>query len=186
MDIAGQLITIAAVLLGGLATHFTNHRMERQRNRYTLLTRWDERKLDAYADYVDCVRTCIYSSVLLYEVRQTMRNIERSETELTLELADLEGGRSRAFERVMLLAEDDVVEAAHRLNAAAHAVAWRARGETEGSLEDWRELNKAVFRAINNFHQEARDDLGVSGNFRGDEHGARELVLPQTREESGS
>lgn len=182
MDIAGQLVTIAAVLLGGLTTHFTNHRMERQRTRYTMLTRWDERKLDAYAEYIDRVRTCIYASVLLYEVRKGMRSIERSERELTSELVDAEGRRGRAFERVMLLAEDGVVDAAHRLNAAAHAIDWRARGTTDGTLEEWRQLHKTAFQAINRFHEAARDDLGVSGNFHGEEHGARDLVLPRTRD----
>jgi hypothetical protein len=186
MDIVGQLVTIAAVLLGGLATHFTNHRMERQRTQYTMLTRWDERKLDAYADYVDQVRTCIYAAVVLYEVRKGMRDIGRGELELTLALADTERGRGRAFERVMLLAEEGVVEAAHELNAAAHAVDWRAKGTTDGNLDDWRELNKAVFKAINRFHEAARDDLGVSGNFHSEEHGARDLVLPRTRQEPRS
>ncbi|MGX1484556.1 hypothetical protein RKD45_003632 [Streptomyces griseus] len=30
-----------------------------------MLTRWDERKLEAYAGYIDHVRRCIYSAVLL-------------------------------------------------------------------------------------------------------------------------
>ncbi|MDQ0843621.1 hypothetical protein [Streptomyces sp. V1I6] len=183
MDIVGQLVTIAAVLLGGLTTHFTNHRMERQRTQYTMLTRWDERKLDAYAEYVDQIRTCVYASVLLYEVRKGMRDIERGERELTLELDDSERARGRAFERVMLLAEDGVVEAAHELNVAAAAVHWRARGATDGPLQEWRELNKTVFRAINYFHEAARDDLGVSGNFHSEEHGARDLLLPPARQE---
>ncbi|MFE7383498.1 hypothetical protein ACFU9F_24430 [Streptomyces zhihengii] len=177
-------MTIAAVLLGGWTTHIANHRMERQRNAHTMLTRWDDRKLDAYADYVDQVRSCIYASVLLYEVRQGMREIERSEQELTLALADAEGSRGRAFERVMLLAEDGVVEAAHALNGAAHAIDWRARGVTEGSLDEWRELHRAAFKAINQFHEAARDDLGVSGSFHGDAQGARDLVLPRARPES--
>ena len=184
MDLLGQLVTIAAVLLGGLTTHFTNHRMERQRTQYTMLTRWDERKLDAYAEYVDHVRTSIYASAALYETRHGMRVTERTEQELTLALADTVMHRGRAFERVMLLAEDGVVEAAHELNAAVHAIDWRARGQTEGTLEDWRALHKTAFQAINKFHETARDDLGVSGSFHAEEHGARDLVLPHTRRES--
>ncbi|MEU6406338.1 hypothetical protein [Streptomyces sp. NPDC046985] len=183
MDVLGQLVTIAAVLLGGLTTHFTNHRMERQRTRYLMLTRWDERKLDAYAEYIDRVRSCIYASVLLYETRQGLRSIERTEHELNMALRDAEELRGRAFERVMLLAEDAVVEVAHRLSAAAHAIDWRARGDTSGTLEEWRALHRAVFQEINKFHEAARADLGVSGTFRGAEHGARDLVLPHTRPE---
>jgi hypothetical protein len=184
VGLLGQLVTIAAVLLGGLATHYTNHAMERQRTRYTMLTRWDGRKLDAYAEYIDCVRSCIYASVLLYETRKGMRRMDRTEPELTLALADAEGRRGRAFERVMLLAQDGVVEAAHTLNAAALAVDWRARGETDGSLAEWRALHKKAFEEVNKFHEAARADLGVSGRFRGAEHGARDLILPRTRQVS--
>ncbi|MCM2393083.1 hypothetical protein [Streptomyces albipurpureus] len=186
MDIVGQLVTIAAVLLGGLTTHFTNHRMERQRTAFATLTRWDERKLDAYAEYIDCVRTCIYTSVLLYETKEGMRSIDRSEPDLTLDLADAEGSRGRAFERVMLLAEDGVIEAAHELNSAAHAIDWRAHGRTSGTLEEWRALHRTVFEAINRFHEAARVDLGVNGRFQGEDHGARGLILPETRRELDS
>jgi hypothetical protein len=184
MDLLGQLVTIAAVLLGGLATHYTNHAMERQRTRYTMLTRWDERKLDAYAEYIDRVRSCIYASVLLYETRNGMRTVEQTEQELTEALGEAERWRGRAFERIMLLAEDGVVEAAHSLNTAAHAIDWRARGRTNGPLEEWRALHRTVFQEINRFHEAARTDLGVSGSFQGAEHGARDLILPSTRQES--
>ncbi|WP_308355551.1 hypothetical protein [Streptomyces sp. ODS05-4] len=160
--------------------------MERQRNAHIMLTRWDERKLDAYADYVGQVRSCIYASVLLYEVRKGMRDIGRTESELALALTDAEGNRGRAFERVMLLAEDGVVEAAHALNGAAHAVDWRARGTTDGPLEEWRELHRVAFKAINQFHEAARNDLGVNGDFHGEEQGARDLVLPRARPDSQS
>ncbi|MEU3185936.1 hypothetical protein ABZ707_17290 [Streptomyces sp. NPDC006923] len=185
MDILGQLVTIAAVLLGAITTHVTNHLMERQRKRDALLTRWDEKKLDSYAEYIDKVRTCIYAAVLLYEVHNNMRAIERGEHELTLELAEAEGGRARSFERVMLLAEDGVIEAAHKLNAASLAIDWRARGATQGTLEEWRELHKVAFAAINGFHEAARDDLGVNGKFHGDQHSSKDLILPGSRRDEG-
>ncbi|MEU8832363.1 hypothetical protein [Streptomyces sp900116325] len=184
MAVIGQVVTIVAVLVGALTTHVTNHLMERQRMKYVMLTRWDERKLDAYAGYIDHVRTCIYAAVLLYEVRHDLRRMDRSEEELTLALAEAEGSRGRAFERVMLLAENQVIEAAHVVNQAAAAVDWQARGATEGTLQGWRDLHKAVFQAINNFHEAARDDLGVNGIFHGVEHSSRDLVLPRMAREN--
>ncbi|NED11286.1 hypothetical protein [Streptomyces sp. SID9124] len=186
MDLVGQLVTIAAVLVGALTTHMTNHLMERHRTRYAMLTRWDERKLEAYAGYIDRVRRCIYSAVLLYEVRSGMRTIDRAESDLTLELAEAEGSRMRAFERVMLLAENQVIEAAHGVNRAAAAIDWQSRGATEGTLADWRELHRAVFSAINVFHEAARNDLGVNGTFHGNEHSSRDLILPRATSENES
>lgn len=186
MDLVGQVVTIVAVLVGALTTHMANHLMERQRTRYAMLTRWDERKLDAYATYIDHVRKCIYKAVLLYEVRNGMRSMDRSEAELTLDLVEAEGNRGRAFERVMMLAENNVIEAAHAVNRAAAAVDWQARGATEGTLQDWRDLHKTVFQGINGFHEAARDDLGVNGSFHGDEHSSRDLILPRSSRENGA
>lgn len=76
--------------------------------------------------------------------------------------------------------------AAHDLNTAAAAIDWRARGATEGTIADWRELHRAAFQAINGFHQAARDDLGVSGNFQGEQHSARDLILPNSRRDDVS
>ncbi|MFJ6212216.1 hypothetical protein ACIQGZ_02600 [Streptomyces sp. NPDC092296] len=183
MDAVSQLVTIAAVVLGAVTTYVTNHLMERTKHRQTLLMRWDEKKLDAYAEYVGRVRRCIYAAVLLFEVREGIRTIERSEHELVLELAEAEGRRALAFERVMMLAGDQVIEAAHAVNKAALAIDWRARGAVEGSLEGWRALHTDVFAAINRFHQQARADLGVTGGFAGEEHTSRGLILPTARVE---
>ncbi|MFE1691151.1 hypothetical protein ACFW64_25855 [Streptomyces albidoflavus] len=171
------------MVVGALTTHLTNHLLERQKMRHLLLTRWDERKLETYAEYIDAVRTCIYSAVMLYEARTGLSRSERSETSLAEELTEAEGARSRAFERVMLLAEDQVIEAAHGINTATKAIDWRARGTTEGPLEEWRELNREAFRAINRFHESARADLGVLGAFQGADHSARALILPESRRE---
>ncbi|NUQ99466.1 MAG: hypothetical protein HOY79_23895 [Streptomyces sp.] len=40
--------------------------------------------------------------------------------------------RGRAFERIMLLAGDEVVETAHSLNAVALEADWQALGKTPG------------------------------------------------------
>lgn len=184
VDLVGQVVTIAAVVIGALTTHLTNHLLERQRVRHVLLTRWDERKLETYAQYVDAVRTCIYSAVALYEARTGLAQPIRPNDRLTEDLTDAEAARSRAFERVMLLAHEDVIEAAHAVNTATKAVDWRARGTTEGPLSEWRDLNREAFRAINAFHEAARADLGVLGTFQSADHSARALILPESRRES--
>ncbi|MEK2492380.1 hypothetical protein WN990_22775 [Kitasatospora purpeofusca] len=181
MDTATQLITIAAVLLGSLTTYATNQLVEWSKRRETRRVRWDERKLDAYAEYIGQVRAVIHANVLLYEVSGGMRAMPRSEHELSMDLTEASAAQSIAFERVMLLAEDGVVDAAHAVQEATAAIGWQARGVVAGSLEDWRRLNSAAFTAINRFHQSARADLGVSGIFEGEQHSARGLLLPGSR-----
>lgn len=87
-------MTLAAGLLGAVTTYVTNHLVGRQRMKDQLLTRWDDRKLDAYADYIDQVRAGIFAAVGLYEQREGIRGSGRPEQELTAELseaADLRG-----------------------------------------------------------------------------------------------
>ncbi|WP_329077555.1 hypothetical protein [Streptomyces niveus] len=178
-----QLVTVAAVLLGALTTHLTNYVMERSRHRRELLTRWDDRKLDAYGGYVDRVRAGIFLAVHLYEHREGIKRSERPDAEMVAEMAEAEWQRGRSFEQIMLLGGDDVVEAAHELSAAVRAIDWQATGRTSGTLEEWRELHRVAFRAINDFHEAARTDLGVLGSVMGEKHPERDLLLPAARRE---
>ncbi|MEU1419516.1 hypothetical protein [Kitasatospora sp. NPDC005751] len=181
MDTITQLVTIAAVLLGSLTTYATNQLVERSKRRETRRVRWDEKKLDAYAEYIGQVRAVIHANVLLYEVRASIRTMPRSEHDLSMDLTEANAAQAIAFERVMLLAGDTVVDAAHAVQEATAAIGWQARGVVDGTLEDWRMLNSAAFAAINQFHQYARADLGVSGSFEGEQHSARGLLLPGSR-----
>ncbi|MFE9722019.1 hypothetical protein ACFYQ5_00015 [Streptomyces sp. NPDC005794] len=178
-----QLVTIAAVLLGALTTHLTTYVMERSRNKYALVTRWDDRKIDAYEGYVDRVRAGIFLSVQLYEHKEGIRPSGKSEGDLLEELLEAARLRGRAFERVMLLGGDAVVEAGHELNTAALAIDWQAEGKTVGTLDEWRSRNRAAFREINDFHEAARMDLGVQGSVKGEQHPQRDLILPSSRRE---
>ncbi|MFE2599977.1 hypothetical protein [Streptomyces sp. NPDC057617] len=59
----------------------------------------------------------------------------------------------------------------------------RLTGKTAGTLEEWRERNRVVFREINQFHEAARVDLGVQGKVTGDSHPERDLLLPAARQD---
>lgn len=181
MDTGEQIITIAAVLLGALTTHVTNFLMERSRKKHERSVRWDDRKLSAYEVYIDRVRASIFLAVQLYEVREGLRESEQTEGEILTEMSEAGRLRGRAFERIMLLAGDDVIEAAHKLNAAALQIDWQATGRVSGALTDWRDRNRVVFSAINAFHDAAREDLGVSGSVSGEQHPERDLLLPPSQ-----
>ncbi|MFB7724124.1 hypothetical protein [Nocardia sp. NPDC056100] len=175
-----QLVTIGAVLLGATATYFATYLLTRQRNQYELATRWDGKKLDAYENYVDKVRASVSAALVLYEGyrRQELRAEALPEQELRAALSEAVRVRSRAFERVMLLGGEDVVETAHDLNATAEGLIWRARGEVAGSHDDWLTDFRAVFQSINAFHDAARKDLGVRGSVTGGGRPERDVLLP--------
>ena len=176
-----QLVTIGAVLLGALTSYVGNYLSDRSRTRYELLTRWDDRKLSAYEDYVDRMRTVIFLAVPIYEDNEGIRAADKPQEELLAEHAEAQRIRGRSFERIMLLGADDVIEAAHDLNAIALEIDWQATGKISGTLEEWRGRHRAVFRAINTFHDAARTDLGVQGSTSGEKHPERDLLLPPAR-----
>ncbi|MFD4634746.1 hypothetical protein ACFVYR_28955 [Streptomyces sp. NPDC058284] len=178
MGTGEQLVTVGAVLLGALTTHATNYLMERSRNRHLLSTRWDDKKVDAYGNYVDAAKARIALSVRLYEFRENLRASERTEQELREDLSEAGRVWGSAFERVMLLGGDDAIEAGHDLNALLSEIDWQATGRIGGSLAEWRERNRAAFRAINDFHEAARRDLGIQGSVMGEKHPQRDLLLP--------
>ncbi|MFF9806510.1 hypothetical protein ACF1G5_15480 [Streptomyces coeruleorubidus] len=101
----------------------------------------------------------------------------RTESEILAELVEAMRVRGLASERIMLLAGDDVVEAAHELNAVTLEVDRHATGQIEGDSEQWRERNRAAFRALNAFPEAARKDLGVQGRVTGAGHPTRDLLL---------
>ncbi|MEU9333091.1 hypothetical protein AB0D49_07985 [Streptomyces sp. NPDC048290] len=179
-------MTIGAVLLGALTTHATNYLMERSKNRYLLLTRWDDKKIDAYSEYVDASKARIASSVRLYEAKEGLRDEHRPEEELCEDLSDATRRWGSAFERVMLLGGDDAIEAGHDLNQLLSQIDWQANGKITGTLSEWRERHRAAFRAINVFHEAARGDLGIQGNVTGEKHPERDLLLPPARQNSDS
>jgi hypothetical protein len=178
MGTTAQILTMMAVVLGSATTYVTNRLTERSKRKQELKSRWDLRKLDTYAEFIGAVRVYIAAAVTLYEAREGIRTAQKSIDDLRAELIALRRDKSLTFERLMLVAGDAVVEAAHGVQETAEAVAWQAEAVLPGTLAEWRDRNTAAFAAINRFHEWARIDLGVTGRFSGAEHSARGLLLP--------
>ncbi|MEC3953783.1 hypothetical protein VMT65_12155 [Nocardia sp. CDC153] len=182
-----QIITIAGVLVGAISSYVATYVLTRQRNRYELSTRWDSRKLDAYEGYVDKVRTNISAAWTLYHAyRDGAHPDSRPESELRALLSEAGRDQSRAFERIMMLGGDDVVEAAHQLNAVVAELVWRARGEVDAPTDEWRQHYRGSFRAINVFHEAVRADLGTRGSVTGVTHPERDILMPPAVREDPS
>jgi hypothetical protein len=180
LDLATQALTIVGVLLGALTTYATGFLVERSKDRRSLVTRWDERKLETYVAYIGRIRDVIYAAVLLYEVKEGLRSMEASETSLTSSLIEAERSRALTFEQLVMLGGPIAVDAAHELNRAVVAIDWQARGIVTGSLQEWQEFHVRAFQLINKFHGCARSDLGVLGELPSD-HSKLTLNLPPDR-----
>ncbi|MER6311238.1 hypothetical protein [Streptomyces sp. NPDC001657] len=144
-----QIVTLVGVLIGALTSYLATASAERAKHRRTLETRWDERKLATYIEYMALVK----------EAQRAAKEAWASPEDCTEALAAMEaaeGRRSLAFESLVLLAHPSAIEAAHEVNRALWRVIAQARELSTVALP-----TPEVIHALNVLHQEARRDLGI-------------------------
>ncbi|WP_432924264.1 hypothetical protein ACQPZZ_29020 [Microbispora sp. CA-135349] len=162
MELIGQLVTIGAVITGAVASYVFSRLSENARFARELRTRWDQRRLEAYGSYVTAVKASMRSGRAVME-----RRIDDGK-ELGVYLETLrvaEQHRSELFEMVILLGDAEVINAAHQLNSALWSVVRPVEVGEALSEEELGDRVKDWVQALNNFHQRARESLGVSGGF---------------------
>jgi hypothetical protein len=154
---ASQIITLVGVLLGAVTSFFATTLAERVRFRQALATRWDERKLDTYVEYVSCVKEAARAA------RQALEARERGEdpSEALSEMETAETRRSILFEALVLLADDAASKSAATVNERLWDLLIYAREPDGVSAAHRTELGPALIDALNALHKTARSDLAV-------------------------
>jgi hypothetical protein len=158
-------LVLAGVVIGALASYLTTAATERARWRRILDSRWDDRRVDAYASYAEAVKDMISISSRIAAARGIAVSPQPLPlNEENLELLALAGvKRAAAWEAVLLLGHPETVVAARTW----HETVWRlerfARGTVTGEHEDWEEARTEVNRARSAFYESARNDLQVGG-----------------------
>ncbi|MGW1208871.1 hypothetical protein ACWD5F_04435 [Streptomyces sp. NPDC002499] len=163
---ASQIITLVGVLLGALTSYFATSVAERAKFRQTMATRWDERKLDTYIDYISCVKEAARAARQAVEAHG--RDEDNAAPLAAMEAA--EARRSVLFEGLMLLGDDAASRAAMTVNERLWAVIWFARvpagsaptySPAGGVPADYKELSASLIEALNSLHKAARTDLAI-------------------------
>ncbi|MGW0602400.1 hypothetical protein [Streptomyces sp. NPDC002640] len=109
---ATQIITLVGVLIGALTSFFATTMIERTKLRHLLATRWDERKLDTYIEYVSCIKEIQRAAMDAGRARDQGKDASDSLTEMERS----ENRRSILFETFVLLSDDKAATAAHAVN----------------------------------------------------------------------
>ncbi|MFF9494018.1 hypothetical protein [Streptomyces flaveolus] len=156
---ASQIITLVGVLLGAVTSFFAATLAERAKFRQALATRWDERKLDAYVEYVSCVKEAARAAQSALEARE--RGDDPSGALAEMETA--EHRRSVLFEGLVLLAEDTASQAAWKVNERLWDLLIHARDPSSSSPTRRAELGSTLIDAMNTLHKAARADLAIGG-----------------------
>ncbi|MEU6283360.1 hypothetical protein [Streptomyces sp. NPDC047028] len=154
---ASQIITIIGVLLGAVTSFIATTLAERAKFRQGMATRWDERKLDTYVEYVACVKEASRAARRVLEAR------ERGEdpAEALVEMETSEARRSVLFEGLVLLAEEAAAEAAATVNQRLWALLTSARQPAGAPAARRADLGSALIDAMNTLHRAARADLTI-------------------------
>ena len=159
---ASQVITLIGVLLGAMTSFFATSLAERAKVRQTLATRWDERKLDTYIEYISSVKEANRVA------RQTLEAHERGEdtTELLAEMEAAEARRSILFEGLMLLGDEAATEIGDVVNERLWALLRCAQDPADASAGIRRELSLSIIEALCDLQKAARSDLTIGKGMR--------------------
>jgi hypothetical protein len=128
-------------------------------------SRWDDRRVEAYAAYAQSVKQMIKIAGRIASGKGLGGDDEPlAPTAKNLELlASAEAERGKYWETVLLLGHSQTVAAGR----GWHERAWRleayARGLLAGDETDWRAAVSAADDARQTFYEAARVDLGVRG-----------------------
>jgi hypothetical protein len=160
---ASQIITLIGVLLGAVTSFFATTLAERAKFRQALATRWDERKLDSYVEYVSCVKEAARSAQASFEARE--RGDDPSGALAEMEAA--EHRRSILYEGLVLLAEDAASRAAWKVNERLWDLLNHAREPSDVPAARRDELGSALIHALNDLHKAARTDLAIERSRAG-------------------
>jgi hypothetical protein len=171
--ILNQVLVLAGVIVGAAMSYLTSSLTERAKWRRAILARWDDKRLEAYSTYADAVKA---------EQRVTLRLANgagagsrtlplASEEGIPL-LADAEGRRATAFEKVLLLGTEETIRLARRW----HVAVWNLQhiyrngdGTMRVLTAEGKERFSVEYQQLvhlkDEFHLAARRDLGVSSTL---------------------
>ncbi|MEU4510557.1 hypothetical protein AB0G05_13750 [Nonomuraea wenchangensis] len=158
------VVTLLAVVVGALTTFAGTTFADRLRFRRDQARYWVDKKLAAYAEYLNAVKAMNRISRRIAAGRGIGERAMalHGDDALTL-LAEGEARRADASEMVALVGDAEVVASARQLNREVWRLEWIARGLLDVNEEEWEACNQAYVRALNALHESIRRELHVPG-----------------------
>lgn len=154
---ATQIFTLVGVLIGALTSYFATTTAERAKFRREMATRWDERKLDTYIEYLSCIKEIQRAAMEAGRVR----NQGADASDPLNEMEASENRRSILFETFILLSNEQAATAAHTVNQRTWELLRIARIPSSGIAEL---RTVPLVEALNVLHEAARSDLTISSS----------------------
>ncbi|MEV8539726.1 hypothetical protein [Streptomyces sp. NPDC051572] len=162
-----QLPALIGVVIGALGSYVAIVRGDQARFRRERDARWEERRLEVYAEYA---RTLKRSVTLTYRVASHLGNDPHPHplnlTEAEPLLAEATVGRDPSGEALILLGSPEVVEKARAWVSAVMEMERFMRTETHGP-DAWRELMDRQRAGREGYYAAVREDLALPPGHSG-------------------
>ncbi|MEU8329050.1 hypothetical protein [Micromonospora sp. NPDC048839] len=158
-----QLPALLGVLVGTIGTMVATAVTERGRWRRNQTVRWDERRLDAYADFTRAVKEIhLVSRGMLSGHRPGSRTPVLDREDGITRLAEADVRHTLTWEAVLLLGDATTVRAASTWRRAVRDLEQAARSLPDPP-DDLAALVRQADEARDDFYRAARGGLGVRG-----------------------
>ncbi|MFF3224103.1 hypothetical protein ACFYV7_15025 [Nocardia suismassiliense] len=157
-----MLGTLSGVVIGGAIAFLASYVNEKSKWGRSQATRWDERRLQAYSDFLIVTRGMHSLAARLVRIRAGDSDPHgMSLQDGAAELGELERERIQRWQEVQLLGSPNAVAIGDELNRCTWTLEYFAYGELTGDA-DWLLINREAYRLRREFSTAARDDLGVT------------------------
>jgi hypothetical protein len=164
--IVSQLPALIGVALGVFGTLLVTAVSDRARWKRDHTVRWDERRLEAYADYARAIKEMYTAALHMSEHRFHADKIEQIDLETGRKLLErANSNRTIKWEAMLLLGDSAAVAAGRAWRDAVYDVAsFSLNTDAPRTYDDWRSLIEIVDDARDKFYAAARGSLDVRGS----------------------
>ena len=162
MSIVQMVLPLVGVVVGAFGSYLTSSAGEQARWRRQQLSRWDARRVEAYAEYGDAVkRVYVACKQILDAKAHTKPTAGCSIDERLADLSQLSAERTSKWETLLLLGAPETISAAREW----HRLVWQMERMVTGEVvteTEWERVWTASYHARTRFYEAARRELGVT------------------------
>jgi hypothetical protein len=157
----GALPALIGVVVGVAATSWADRARWKRRQ----AIRWDERRVDAYAEYAKAIKRTHMVALRIVRPDRADNITKPVDSEAALEmLTQAQAERTEAWELLLLLADQATTHAALQWHQAVRREAEFARTRPDSAKSsDWIALVRTADEARDRFYEAARNSVNVGG-----------------------
>lgn len=157
-----MVLPLVGVVIGAFGSFLAASAGEQARWRRQQQTRWDARRVEAYAEYGDAVKRVYVTCKQIVDAKARAVGSEQpTMDERIAELVRLSAERTSRWETVLLLGDARTIEAARKW----HRLVWEMERIARGELSAdgvWEYAWTASYFERTRFYEAARRDLGIA------------------------